>query len=108
MPLNLGYDITVKTADKCKESTTKCVGMLKKWSSKWECYIDVTRISEIDEGDHLTVIAENAEKSTSSSHEQVRMVNLYVEYTCSHVILWCICLCIGINFKSHFTLFTCW
>ena len=46
--------------------------MLKKWSTKWECYIDVTRLSEIVEGDRLTVvIAENSEKSTSISHEQV-------------------------------------
>ena len=57
--------------------------MLKKWSSKWKCYIDVTSISEIDEEDHLIImIAENAEKSTSSSHEQVHIVNLCVEYLC--------------------------
>ena len=73
----IGHDITVKIADKCKESTTKCVGMLKKWSSKWECYIDVTRLSKIVEGDRLTVvIAENVEKS-SISQEQVGK-NLYI------------------------------
>ena len=45
--------------------------------------------SEMDEGDHLAVmITENAEKSTSCLHEQERMVNLYVEYLCSHVILY--------------------
>lgn len=77
-PLNLGHDVTVKTADKCKESSTKCVGMLKKWSSKWECFIDVTKISEVVEGDHLTVVMAQDEKSTS--HEPVcsYMVNVYV------------------------------
>lgn len=64
MQMNLGHDVTVKTPDKCKESTIKHVGVLKRWSSKWQCYIDVTRLSEIVEGDRLTVaIAENAEKN---------------------------------------------
>ena len=46
----------MKIADKQKEdATSKCIGMLKKWSTKWECYIDVVRLSEIVEGDRLTV-----------------------------------------------------
>jgi len=55
-----GHDVTVKVADKGK------MGMLKKWSAKWQCYINVSRLSEISDGDQLTVVVT---KSTNPQHQ---------------------------------------
>ena len=52
-----GHDVT---------SSSKGVGVLQVWSTKWSCYVDVSDSAAIGEGDRITVLVQDGTQKSST------------------------------------------
>ena len=48
-------------------SVTKDVYILQRWALKWETYVDVTDLEQVEDGDRLTVIRQEDTSSSSAT-----------------------------------------
>ena len=59
----VGEDVVVKlTSDDEAKGSSKSVGVLQVWSAKWSCYVDVSDLTEIGEGDRITILVKDSVK----------------------------------------------
>ena len=60
-------DVVVKlTSDDEAKGSSKSVGVLQVWSAKWSCYVDVSDLTEIGEGDRITVLVKDSVKKNNT------------------------------------------
>ena len=63
----VGEDVVVKlTSDDEAKGSSKSVGVLQAWSAKWSCYVDVSDLTEIGEGDRITVLVKDSVKKNNT------------------------------------------
>ena len=52
-------------SDEAAKCSSKNVGVLQVWSAKWSCYVDVSHLSEISEGNQVTVLVRDSTEKSS-------------------------------------------
>ena len=62
----IGEDVVVKLTGHDVTSSSKGVGVLQVWSTKWSCYVDVSDLAAIGEGDRITVLVQDGTQKSST------------------------------------------
>ena len=63
--------------DESESSTCKCNSkfILQRWEHKWNCFIDVSDIEEVKNGDRLTVVLMPGKEQTTNGSAEVKVSN---------------------------------